>query len=151
MRVLPHLLHVAVLSAPSVAAQVNADSLWAVVRDEAQPSVERMQALDYLAFDHYMFHAPDTAYALAEQLVELARGEQDLKYEAIGWNAQGASLQLRGDRPGALDRYQRSIAVLKRMGDQRRIGISHANIGAIHTDLGDHTKALRYCDSSMVA
>ncbi|MFN9325762.1 MAG: tetratricopeptide repeat protein, partial [Flavobacteriales bacterium] len=134
-----------------VHAQVNADSLWAVVRDGAQPAVERMQALDYLAFDHYMFHAPDTAYQLAEQLVELARRQQDLKHEAIGWNAQGASLQLRGDRPGALDRYQRSIAVLKRMGDQRRIGISHANIGAIHTDLGDHTKALRHCDSSMVA
>ena len=151
MRVLPHLLLAAVLSASSVAAQVNADSLWAVVRDGAQPVVERMHALDYLAFDHYMFHAPDTAYALAEQLVELARGQQDLKYEAIGWNAQGASLQLRGDRPGALDRYQRSISVLKRMGDQRRTGISFANIGAIHTDLGDHTKALRYCDSSMVA
>jgi signal transduction histidine kinase len=110
-----------------------------------------MQAMDYLAFDHYMFHAPDTAYALAGQLVELARRNGDLKYEAIGWNAQGASLQLRGDRPGALDRYQRSIGVLKRMGDQRRVGISHANIGSIHTDMGDHAMALRHCDSSMVA
>lgn len=151
MRVLPYLLLAAVLSGPSVAAQVNADSLWRVVRDAGQPDVARMQALDYLAFDHYMFHAPDTAYALAEQLVERARHNGDLKYEAIGWNAQGASLQLRGDRPGALDRYQRSIGVLKRMGDQRRIGISHANIGAIHTDLGDHTKALQHCDSSMAS
>lgn len=150
MRILPHLLVVAVLSAPSLMAQVNADSLWRVVRDAGQRDAARMQALDYLAFDHYMFHAPDTAYALAEQLVELARRNGDLKYEAIGWNAQGASLQLRGDRPGALDRYQRSIGVLKRMGDQRRIGISHANIGSIHTDLGDHAMALRHCDSSKV-
>ncbi|MEZ4755601.1 MAG: tetratricopeptide repeat protein [Flavobacteriales bacterium] len=139
------------LSASSVAAQVNADSLWRVVRDNLQDDAARMQALDYLAFDHYMFHAPDTAYALAEQLVDLARRNRDLKYEAIGWNAQGASLQLRGDRPGALKRYQRSIGVLKRMGDQRRVGISHANIGSIHTDLGDHAMALLHCDSSMAA
>lgn len=131
-------------------AQVNADSLWQVVRGVGQSDAARMQALDYLAFDHYMFHAPDTAYALAVQLVDMARGAADLKYEAIGWNAQGASLQLRGDRPGALDRYKRSIGVLKRMGDTRRMGISHANIGSIHTDLGDHAMALRHCDSSMV-
>jgi signal transduction histidine kinase len=150
-RVPLHLLITAVLSAPAVVAQVNADSLWRVVRGAGQTAAARMQAMDYLAFDHYMFHAPDTAYALAEQLVELARRNGDLKYEAIGWNAQGASLQLRGDRPGALDRYQRSIGVLKRMGDQRRVGISHANIGSIHTDMGNHAMALRHCDSSMVA
>lgn len=139
------------LLAGTAAAQVNVDSLWAVWHNQRQADTARMQALDYLAFDHYLFHDPDSAYQLAEKMVGIAERTGNLKYQAVGWNEQGASLQLRGDIPGALERYQRSLDVLKEMGDARRLGLIYGNIGAIHRDLGGNRLALAYCDSSLTS
>ncbi|HQZ43170.1 MAG TPA: tetratricopeptide repeat protein, partial [Flavobacteriales bacterium] len=84
------------------------DSLWRVWYDESLPDTARMQAMDYITFDHYMFNKPDTAYVLAGLVLDLARRKGNTKYEAWALNAQGASLQETGDYPRALDHFKRS-------------------------------------------
>ncbi|MCB0770242.1 MAG: tetratricopeptide repeat protein [Flavobacteriales bacterium] len=130
-------------------AQVNVDSLWNVWDNATQHDTARMQAMDFLCFDHYMYLDPDTAYVLAGDLLALAERANSLKYMAIASNAQGASLQLRGDYPRALRKYERTMAFLGRMGDSRRMGILHANMGSILSDLGEDRRALAHCDSSL--
>ena len=87
------------------------DSLWAVWNNKALPDTARMQAMDYLAFDHYMYAKPDSAGILAGMLLDLARSKGNTRYEAIALNAQGASLQFRGDLPNALDKFLACMAV----------------------------------------
>ncbi|MBK6945774.1 MAG: tetratricopeptide repeat protein [Flavobacteriales bacterium] len=125
------------------------DSLWRVWYDESLPDTARMQAMDYITFDHYMFNKPDTAYVLAGLVLDLARRKGNTKYEAWALNAQGASLQETGDYPRALDHFKRSLKIMEKRGDARRSAIGHSNVGNILHELGENAEAKIHFERSL--
>lgn len=118
------------------------DSLWAVWNNKDLPDTARMQAMDYLTFDHYMYRDPDTAYVLAGLVLELAQRVGNKRYQAWAFNAQGTSLHTRGDYPGALILFRKCLRVLEESGDLRRQVMMHSNIGNIMHEMGDDDEAL---------
>ena len=47
-------------------AQVNLDSLWSVWNDTLQEDTNRLNAINKLAWDGYLYSNPDSAYLLAQ-------------------------------------------------------------------------------------
>ena len=136
----PFVSLLAILGLFSARAQ-ELDSLWRVWNDTTLPDTARMQAMDYITFDHYMFNKPDTAYILAGLVLDLAQRKGNKRYEAWALNAQGASLEERGDLPNALYRFQRSAAIMEESGDVRRLAIMCNNIGSVLSDLDEKAQA----------
>jgi tetratricopeptide (TPR) repeat protein len=135
-----------VLISPTRLQAQTVDSLWAVWNNKDLPDTARMQAMDYLAFDHYMYSKPDSAGILAGLLLDLARSRANTRYEAIALNAQGASLHLRGDLPNALEKYLACLAVLEKRHDERRMAKAHSNVGGILQELGESREAKKHFD-----
>lgn len=134
----------------STRAQVTElDSLWRVWNDKSLPDTARMQAMDYITFDHYMFNRPDTAYVLAGLVHDLAKRNGNTKYEAWALNAQGASLQETGDYPRALDHYERAVEIMEKRGDTRRSAIGHSNVGSVLHELGENAEAKIHYERSL--
>ncbi len=127
--------------------QSEADSLWGLWGDPQQHDTVRMRALDYLAFDHYLFTRPDSAYLIAALLLDLAKRTEHDYFQAIAYNTQAASLQVRGDFPRAVQHYRAALGRLKAMGDLRRQSMSHSNLGSILDDLGEKDLALAHYDT----
>ena len=125
------------------------DSLWRVWNDERLPDTARMQAMDYITFDHYMFNDPDTAYVLAGLVLDLAKRVGSTRYEAWALNAQGVALQQKGDYPKALDHYERSLEIMEMRGDNRRAAFAHMNLGAVMYDLGETAEAKVHYERSL--
>lgn len=143
------LLVVTVLMAPARLHAQALDSLWAVWNNKELPDTARMQAMDYLTFDHYMYRDPDTAYVLAGLVLELAERVGNKRYQAWAFNAQGASLHTRGDYPEALIRFRKCLRVLEESGDLRRQIVMHSNIGNIMHEMGDDDEALVHFSRSL--
>ncbi len=125
------------------------DSLWEVWNDHGQPDSARMKAMDYLTFDHYMYADPDSAGLLASLLLDLARAKGDTTYQVIALNAQGASLQLRGDLPAALEPYMACLELTEKRKDLRRQAKLHSNIGGLLQEIGDVPEAKRHFDEGI--
>ena len=125
------------------------DSLWSVWNDHSLPDTARMQAMDYITFDHYMYNKPDTAYVLAGLVLELAQRIGNTRYEAWAYNARAAALQMQGDYPGALDDFKRSKVILEKRGDKRRLTQAESNLGQIMHELGENAKALEHYNRSL--
>lgn len=127
----------------------EADSLWAIWNNTSVHDTSRMRAMDYLAFDHYLFTKPDSAFVLAELLLEKAKATGNDYFQSIAFNTQAASFQVRGDYPRAVEYFRRAMARLKAMGDLRRQSGLHANLGSILDDLGEKDLALAHYDTCL--
>lgn len=143
------LLVLVALTAPARLHAQALDSLWAVWNNKDLPDTARMQAMDYITFDHYMYRDPDTAYVLAGLVLELAERVGNTRYQAWAFNAQGASLQLRGEHPEALVLFRRCLKLLEQRGDLRRQVVMHSNLGNIMHEMGDDDEALDHYARSL--
>lgn len=139
-----------VLAAGRANAQAVADSLWTVWNDRANHDTVRMKAMIDLAWDHYLYTRPDSAHVLAGLIHARAESMDDPRFMAVAENLRGASWQVRGNFPAAIERYEKALAHLRRMGDERRKSDAHNNIGGILYDLKELDRALTHYDSCMV-
>lgn len=117
------------------------DSLWKVWYDESLPDTARMQAMDYITFDHYVFNKPDSALVFAGMVLEMAQRVGNTRYEAWAFNAKGAAFQVIGNYPKALENYKKALVIMERNGDRRRSGKGHSNLGLIMYELGEIQEA----------
>lgn len=131
------------------AQQINFDSLNRIWLDEAQADTSRFEAMKTIAWDGYIFSKPDTAFKLAQQLIDLAQKKENSKWEITGIDIQASSFLLRGNYEEALKYYHRSLILKEEMGDRKGIASSLYNIGLIYSDQGKYKKALVYYQRSL--
>ncbi len=130
-------------------AQVNADSLWGVWNDNTQPDTSRLEALDKMIWDVYLYSQPDSAFYFAQLEYDFANARDIKIFMGYALNIQGISFRLRGDYPKALEYYHRVLTIREEMGDKKRVAGSLNNIGLIYYNQDQYPKALVYYQRSL--
>jgi len=125
------------------------DSLWSVWNNESAPDTCRVQAINKIAYDIYLFSQPDSAFYFAQLQYDFARSRGLKKEMAKALNTQGISYYIRSDYNSSLEYYQRSLKLREEIKDIRGIGVSLVNIGMIYSNLGEYSKALDYYEQSL--
>ncbi len=128
--------------------QVNLD-FYAIWQDETQPDSLRSNAYADYIWDGYLFSQPDSAFILAEELVDFGLNKPYLKAQFAGYTAEGVSWENRSDYPKTLHYYNRALNIAKRMGHPAALAIAYNNVGSIYHDLADYPKALDHYIKSL--
>jgi tetratricopeptide (TPR) repeat protein len=76
-----------------------------------------------------------------EQALEIFRAIADRRSEALTLNGIGLTQARMGDETGALDSYEKAVALLSELGDSHGAGRVLANLGALHLGQGHEDEA----------
>jgi signal transduction histidine kinase len=132
-----------------LSAQVNIDSLYGVWNDVTKEDSNRFFAMQTIAWNGFIFSRPDTAYILAQELIDLAEIKKNEKWNAKGIYIQGVSFNVRGDFEKALEYFQKSASVSEKIDDYKGMANSIGSIGRINQDRGNFTEALLNYEESL--
>ena len=132
-----------------VLCQPDIDSLNAKWNNNSLPDSIRLSALKDIAWKGYLFSQPDSAYIIAQIQYDYAqeRGLEGQMADAL--NTQGVSFALRGNPETALEYYEQSLAIWKKIGDKEGISNSLNNIGILYKQQGDYDKAIDFYRQSL--
>jgi len=122
--------------------QVNLDSLWGVWKDSTQIDSIRLNAVNQISWDGYLYSQPDSAYYFAQLQYDFAKKKGLEKWMEKALNLQGASFYIKGDYSNAINYYSRSLTLSEKIGDKSGIGYSLINIGLIYIDQANYDKAI---------
>ena len=130
------------------------DSLFKIWKDIEQPDSSRLDALDKLAWDVYLYSQPDSAFYYGEQYFVYAQSKGLTQKMASARTTQGASYYLRGNYVQASDYYLRALTLYGNIGESNnrsKLGVASVlnNLGIIHKEQGAFDKALEYYSRSL--
>ena len=130
------------------------DSLFKVWKDIEQPDSSRLNALDKLAWDVYLYSQPDSAFYYGEKYFIYAQSKGLIQKMASARTTQGASYYLRGNYVQATDLYLRALTLYEDIGEKNNrseLGVASVlnNLGIIHKEQGNFDKALEYFSRSL--
>ena len=132
-----------------LAQQVNIDSLWQVWNDESKQDTVRYMAIESIIRDVYMFQQPDSAYYFAQLQAEFAKDKGLESEHASAIKTQGISFAIRGDYEKAMERFETSESLYKKINDEgglASIGSAKANI---YLFTGRYNEALESLELSL--
>lgn len=124
--------------------QINFDSLWTVWEDESQQDTSRLQAMNIIAWNQYLFSNPDTAFLLAQEMHDLALEKELPKMQAQALNIQGVSFWIKGEYEKAIEYYKKNLNVYIETDNQLGIATSLNNMGLVYRDRGDLKNAVEH-------
>jgi len=133
----------------SAVGQINLDSLWTVWNDTSKPDINRLNAIDKIAWYGYLDTQPDSAYYFAQLQYDFAKSKGVKKQMADALGTQGVSLQNRGDYASAIDYYTRSLTIREEIGDKQGTASSLNNIGSNYHEQGNYASAIDYYTRSL--
>ncbi|MGK7389093.1 MAG: tetratricopeptide repeat protein [Candidatus Cyclobacteriaceae bacterium M2_1C_046] len=122
--------------------QVDTDSLKEVWDNSTYPDSVRLQAINELAWEGYLFTKPDSAYFYAQLQFELAKEAGMQKEMAVARNTQGTSFYMMGNYARAVDYFYQSLKIKEEINDLKGIAATLNNIGMVNDEQGDHKKAI---------
>jgi len=132
-----------------MAPALNLDSLWGVWNDKTQPDTNRLEAMDKIAWDGYLFSQPDSAFYFAQMQYELAEATGNKQSMADALNTQGATFYIQGNYDKALEYYDKSLKIKEEIGNKNGMADSYGNMGLIYSHQGNHEQALEYNQKSL--
>ena len=136
-------------SALSLSAKVKIDSLLFIWNNSTIHDTTRLEALQKVAWDGYLFTNPDSTFYYSQKIIDFATLKGNKKYIATGWNIQGASFSAKGDYYTAIKYYEKSLEINEEINDKERIAAALGNLGIVYKNLGDLQKALEYYQRSL--
>ncbi len=124
----------------------SAEQLYARVRsalDLEAPHLqgERSEFLDTEFNIEMRLGRYNRALVLAEELLQIARREGNLREEARAHNSLGITLNALGDWDDAADSYERCLSLARSIGERRSEAISLHNLGIIRMDQARYDEA----------
>ncbi|TNE60430.1 MAG: tetratricopeptide repeat protein [Bacteroidetes bacterium] len=137
------LLLLFVCSLLRLTAHTDTDSLRAVWNDPGQPDTNRLKAIQAMAW-RLVFNNPDSARLLAQQELDFARKTGHYRWQGKALNVIGATYDMKGNFPAALEHYQNALTAMKAAGDKKGIAAILNNIGLIYRNMGNGPLALQY-------
>ena len=127
----------------AVDGQVNKDSLKKTWEDTTLPDSMRINSINELAWEGYLFSQPDSAYYYAQQHYEFAK-ERNLKKEmAVARNTQGTSFYMIGNHAKAIDYFYQSLKIKELINDTLGIAATLNNIGMVNDNQGFYEEAIK--------
>lgn len=127
----------------SAQAQTNLDSLYTVWEDETKADTSRTKAFSKYIERGFLYSQPDSAFALADQLIEFSIEHRQKNAQALGLKFQGASYLLRGNYDKALTAFKSALQIMERSGDQYEIAACLNNLGITYKSKGNYSEALK--------
>jgi len=125
------------------------DSLTNVWKDPTLPVDVRLKWMN-LCCDRILLRSnPDSAYLVAEEMIELASGTGNKMYQAEALRIQGESFHFQGDIPKAQTSFEQSLQISIEEGYSKGMARSYNNIGNIMAEQGKYTEALSYYNKSL--
>lgn len=130
-------------------AQVNLDSLWSVWNDTLQEDTNRLNAIDKLAWDGYLYSNPDSAYLLAQLEYDFAVSNNYKKNMTNALNTQAATFYLHGDYKKAITYYEKILSISEEIDYRKGIATSCNNLGVMYKSQGNNEQAISYHSKSL--
>jgi class 3 adenylate cyclase/tetratricopeptide (TPR) repeat protein len=132
-----------IMGRPHVAQQA-----YAILRSQMDLNAETLQsermALLEIEFNiEWRFGRYDNAKILADELLDVARRNQNPRIEARAWNSMGITQHALGLWQQAAECYENSIRLGRSIGERRIEAIGLHNLGLVLVDQGKHEQARR--------
>jgi len=135
------------------------DSLIQVVNNPSSTFDDKINTLDYLAWDVYMYTKPDSAIFFAKQIVELGKKEQQPFVVTNGISIQAVAHKTLGNYPKAIELNEMAFRIYDEM-TQSKDSLTHlkglngkaasrGNMGNLYRNMGDHEQALKCYGETM--
>ncbi|WP_436515930.1 tetratricopeptide repeat protein [Ekhidna sp. To15] len=124
--------------------QVNIDSLLTIWNDTSQPDTTRLEAINTISWNGYLFTQSDSAYYFAQKQLEFARERNLPRQMSQALNTQGVYFHLQGNYADSREVYLKSLQLREEIDDKKGVGASCNNLGLSYTATGDYDKALVY-------
>ena len=109
----------------------------------AKDDTSRIAPMSKLAYI-YLYSKPDSAIALANDMVRISKAAQYPKGEATGLNALGNVYVITGNYSKALTYFLSALKIDEQIGYHRGVTSVLGNIGLTYSNAGDQRKALTY-------
>jgi tetratricopeptide (TPR) repeat protein len=139
-----NLLYLLLVISFNGAAQVNLDSLWEVWNDPTQADTNKLEAMNEICWQGYLFNQPDSAFYFAQMQYDLAKEKDEYRQMSAALNTQGVSFTVRGDYTKAIDYFTQCLNINKEIGDKQGVASAFNNFGIIYKIQGDYSKSIDY-------
>ena len=120
----------------------NLDSLYGVWRNVNQSDSNRVEAARKIYSAKFAHSHPDSALALAEELVTLGKNRGYKQAEAVGNNIKGRINQKAGNYDEAIQYYQLALKLYRETKYQKGAATALNHIGSVYYLQGDYIKGL---------
>jgi class 3 adenylate cyclase/Tfp pilus assembly protein PilF len=107
--------------------------------------------MDLLIFEGYLFSKPDSAYILANKMLDFAKSVDSKEYIASSTALKGGSFYFRSEYDSALYYFESAISLYEAAGILKPVASIYGNMGNIYTDQGDYIKGIDSYMSSLKA
>ncbi len=124
-----------------LSAQPNRDSLWQIWHNTGLKDSLRLRALNALSYS-YVHNNPDSARLLAQTLLAYVREKQSPYWQARAHSNIGLSFRMQSDFTKAIEHYEESIALSKKVGDKNFLSAVYGNLGDIYRLQSNFPKAI---------
>ncbi len=109
----------------------------------------RLNAIHELIWYGYVYSNPDTAFIMAETMLQFAKEANNEKGMANAYSIQGICYSIRGDNRKAIVYMEKTYEINKKRKDLKGAAASLGNIGVAYYSLGEYKKALGYYDRAL--
>ena len=130
-------------------AQTQIDSLYSIWHNEKQPDSVRTNAYSKYIRNAFLYSKPDSAYILAERLVNYGKDQNYPKAQSEGYTIQGIIYRNKSDYDKALDSYNKSLKIQENFNDEKGRAVTLHGIAIIYRRKGNFRKALDYYNQSI--
>ncbi len=120
----------------------NLDSLYTVWQDNSVSDSLRVGAYGEYIWNGFLFTRPDSAFALAEEMIRFSEERNYPLGSSKALRVQGISHAIRGNHDEALRCYEGSKAISDSVGDVKGSAGIIMNIGILRGSQGDYRGAL---------
>ncbi|MBR9920026.1 MAG: tetratricopeptide repeat protein [Bacteroidetes bacterium] len=128
----------------SLFAQSKVDSLYQIWINEDLPDTVRLEVINTVIWNGYLFNNPDSALLLADAEYEIAARNDELGYMAQARNSQGSAYYVLGNHPMALDYFMKCAKIQEKIDSKLGLSRTYNNIGIIHKEQEDFDQAMKY-------
>lgn len=138
------LILVSLCVALSCLGQSSQDSVLAIWENEALSDSVRASAFKNYVFNEHLFSQPDTALALANELLEFSEEQRSDIAKAFGLQLVGVTHYVKGNFAEAIKYYSKAEFEYEKLGNHQALTAILNNTGIVYASLGNNLKALDY-------
>ena len=133
----------------TINAQIANDSLYLIWKNKMQTPANRANAYNRLIHSEYLNYKADSAYIMAQELLEFAKNNNLMAQQADALITLANSQKVLGDMPKSLDYYQKSLNIYEKLEDKTGLAVVYTNIGSLHNMYYKFDGALEYHKKSL--
>jgi len=122
--------------------QIGSDTLWSVWKNEKQPTIERLAALEKICKNQYLYTQPDSAYLLAKIGYEFAENENLRKEMSSALKIMGIAASQLSNYEEAISLQNRGIEIGKSIDDEIAIANHLKSLGNVYLKISNYAAAL---------